>query len=65
MNDLINELQLKIEILENEISFKNGLISILSHDSKEMFGNILWLIEAVKEKTISEEDFLSCCQGKI
>jgi hypothetical protein len=57
MNDLINELQLKIEILENEISFKNGLISILSHDSKEMFGNILWLIEAVKEKTISEEDF--------
>lgn len=57
MNDLINELQLKIEILENEISFKNGLISILSHDSKEMFGNILWLIEAVKEKTISEEGF--------
>lgn len=57
MNDLINELQLKIERLENEISFKNGLISILSHDSKEMFGNFLWLIEAVEEKTISEEDF--------
>lgn len=57
MNDLSNELQLKIEKLENEISFKNGLISILSHDSKEMFGNFLWLIEAVEEKTISEEDF--------
>jgi len=59
MNDLINELQLKIEKLENEISFKNGLISILSHDSKEMFGNFLWLIEALEDKTISEEDFFN------
>lgn len=59
MNDLTNELQLKIERLENEINFKNGLISILSHDSKEMFGNFLWLIEALEEKTISEEDFFN------
>ncbi|KFF10405.1 histidine kinase [Chryseobacterium soli] len=59
MNDLINELQLKIERLENEISFKNGLISILSHDSKEMFGNFLWLIEALEDKTINEEDFFN------
>ncbi|MGO4710003.1 sensor histidine kinase [Chryseobacterium sp. 2TAF14] len=57
MSDSINELQLKIERLENEISFKNGLISILSHDSKELFGNFLWLIEAMEEKTINEEDF--------
>ncbi|WP_139418592.1 sensor histidine kinase [Chryseobacterium mulctrae] len=59
MNDLTNKLQLKIERLENEISFKNGLISILSHDSKEMFGNFLWLIEALEDKTISEEDFFN------
>ncbi|KAA0128377.1 HAMP domain-containing histidine kinase [Chryseobacterium sp. SN22] len=57
MDDFINELQLKIERLENEINFKNALISILSHDSKELFGNFLWLIEALEEKTISEEDF--------
>lgn len=57
MNDQINELQLKIERLENEISFKNGLISILSHDSKEMFGNFLWLVEALEDKIIVEEDF--------
>lgn len=57
MNDLINELELKIKRLENEINFKNGLISILSHDSKEIFGNFLLLIEAVEQKTISEEDF--------
>jgi len=57
MEDLIKELQLKIEKLENEINFKNGLISILSHDSKELFGNFLWLIEALEEKTINDEDF--------
>ncbi|OCK51685.1 histidine kinase [Chryseobacterium sp. CBo1] len=57
MKDQINELQLKIERLENEISFKNGLISILSHDSKEMFGNFLWLIEALEDKIIVEADF--------
>lgn len=59
MKDLINELQLKIERLESETSFKNGLISMLSHDSKEMFGNFLWLVEALEEKTIGEEDFLN------
>ncbi|MDQ0594546.1 K+-sensing histidine kinase KdpD [Chryseobacterium ginsenosidimutans] len=59
MADLINELQLKIERLENEINFKNGLISILSHDSKEIFGNFLLLIEALEQKTIREEDFFN------
>ena len=57
MNDFINELQLKIERLENEINFKNGLISILSHDSKELFGTFLWLTEELEQNTISEEDF--------
>jgi K+-sensing histidine kinase KdpD len=59
MSDLVNDLQLKIERLENEINFKNGLISILSHDSKEIFGNFLFLIEALEQKTISEEDFFN------
>ena len=59
MNDFINELQLKIERLENEINFKNGLISLLSHDSKELFGTLLWLLEELEQKTISEEDFFN------
>ncbi|MDN4028393.1 sensor histidine kinase [Chryseobacterium gambrini] len=57
MNDLVNELQLKIQRLENELNFKNGLISILSHDSKELFGNFLWLIKSLEQQTISEADF--------
>ena len=59
MNDLITELELKVERLEKEINFKNGLISILSHDSREIFGTFLWLIEAVEQKTISEQDFFN------
>ncbi|WP_042720618.1 sensor histidine kinase KdpD [Flavobacterium sp. B17] len=57
MDNFIKELQIKIEKLENEINFKNGLISILSHDSKEMFGNFLQLIEALEQNVINEEDF--------
>lgn len=57
MNDFINQLQLKIETLENEINFKNGLISILSHDSKELFGTFLLLIEELEQKNISEDIF--------
>lgn len=57
MDDLINELRLKIEKLENENSFKNGLISILSHDSKELFGNFLWLVESLEQKIVNEQDF--------
>ncbi len=57
MEDLTNELQSKIERLESEISFKNGLISVLSHDSKSMFSNLLWLIDAVEQNTLSEEEF--------
>lgn len=57
MNNLIKDLELEVERLNTENKFKNGLISILSHDSKEIFGSFLWLIEAVEEKTISQEDF--------
>ncbi|AZI22322.1 sensor histidine kinase [Chryseobacterium taklimakanense] len=57
MNDIIHDLQLKIEKLQDENNFKNALISILSHDSKEMSGNFLMLAEAVEQKSISQDDF--------
>lgn len=57
MNSLIKDLESEVERLRTENKFKNGLISILSHDSKEIFGSLLWLIEALEEKTISQEDF--------
>lgn len=57
MNNLIQELEVEVERLRYENNFKNGLISILSHDSREIFGSFLWLIDAVEQKTISQEDF--------
>lgn len=57
MMDQINELKLQVDQLEYENKLKTGLISLLSHDSKELFGSFLWLIEAVEQETISHEDF--------
>lgn len=57
INNLIAELKTEVQKLRSENNFKNGLISILSHDSKEIFGSILWLIDGFEKKTISEEDF--------
>lgn len=57
MNSSIKELEKEIEKLIQENKFKNGLISILSHDSKEIFGSFLWLIEAVEQNNITQEDF--------
>ena len=59
MMDQIEELELKIERLEYENKLKTGWISLLSHDSKEIFGSFIWLIDAVEQKTISPEDFFS------
>ena len=59
MSDSINELKLRIEKLEQEINFKNGLISILSHDSKEIFGNLIWLLEALEQQSISSTEFFN------
>ncbi len=57
MTDIIKGLETEIERLQYENNFKTGLISILSHDSKEIFGSVIWLIDAVAQKNISEEDF--------
>lgn len=62
MNDPLSVLHSKITQLEEEVKFKNGLISILSHDSKELFGNFLWLVEALEQKMITEEVFLNLLQ---
>lgn len=59
MKDQIRELEFQVERLEYENKLKTGWISLISHDSKEIFGSFLWLIDAVEEKTISKEDFFS------
>lgn len=51
------ELQAKVEKLQEESDLKTGWISLISHDLKENFSSLLWIIEAVQNETISKEDF--------
>ena len=53
----LEKLELEIEILKTENNLLTGWISLISHDSKQIFGNIKWLIEAYEDDTISKDDF--------
>lgn len=60
MADNINEiikLKSEIEQLKKEIEFKNGWLSLISHDFKEAFNTIQWLVQSLEDKAISEKDF--------
>lgn len=47
----------QIGILKDEGEFKTGLLSLISHDFKEVFGSLLWLTEAVENGSITKDDF--------
>ncbi|MEM0518010.1 MULTISPECIES: sensor histidine kinase [Aequorivita] len=51
------ELADEIERLKTQNELKTGWISLLTHDFKQAFGSLLWVIEAVESETISKDDF--------
>lgn len=53
------ELRAEIERLQQENELKTGWISLISHDLKENFSSLLWVIEAVQNETVSKEDFFT------
>lgn len=57
MNKHVEELQYKTQKLKEENQLKTGLLSLVSHDQKEVFGSLIWLIEAVEQGSISKDDF--------
>ena len=57
MKNKIKELELEIERLQHENRLKTGWISLIAHDTKEIFGSFLWLANAVDNQTLSHEDF--------
>lgn len=58
MADQIKALQLENKKLKDEVKMLTGWISLISHDNKEVFGSLQWIIEAYETKIISKEDFL-------
>jgi len=57
MSDKIKELEAEIKLLKQENELRTGWISLLTHDLKENFSSLLWLIDNVENQTISKDDF--------
>lgn len=53
----ISYLKAEIEQLKKENEIKNGWISLITHDFKEAFSSLHWLLQALDNKSISEVDF--------
>lgn len=57
MKNKIKELELEIVRLQHEDRLKTGWISLIAHDTKEIFGSLLWLVNALENQTLSHENF--------
>ena len=56
MINTIEELQIENTRLKNENNLLTGWISLISHDTKQIFGNLKWIIEAYDDNIIGKED---------
>lgn len=57
MTNTIKELEAEIERLKKENELRTGWVSLITHNLKENLGSLLWLIEAVENQTMRQEDF--------
>ena len=57
MTDQINRLELENQKLKDENNLLTGWISLISHDTKQIFGSLKWIIEAYESNLISKDDF--------
>lgn len=57
MTNQITELKTEIERLKKESDLKTGWISLISHNLKENFSSLLWILDALEKETISKDVF--------
>lgn len=57
MKSKIKKLTAEIERLQEQNELKTGWISLITHDFKEFFGSLLWLIDAVENEIITKDEF--------
>jgi signal transduction histidine kinase len=48
-----------IKQLKDELELKNKYLSLIAHDFKGLFSNILWVLGAYEKKVITEQEFKS------
>ncbi|MFD2788552.1 Signal transduction histidine-protein kinase BaeS [Arenibacter antarcticus] len=53
----MKNLTTEIERLQEENNLKKDWISLITHDHKEAFGSLLWIIEALESGVMSKDDF--------
>src|SRR5690606_36096318 len=53
----IADQRIRIEQLQKELSLKNQSLSLITHDFSGVSRNLLWIVEALDEGTISLEMF--------
>lgn len=58
MSDQIKDLLSENQKLRRENDLLTGWISLISHDTKQLFGSLKWVIDAFESNTLSQEDFL-------
>lgn len=59
MKNELEALKLENARLVKQNDLLGGWISLISHDTKQLFGNLKWLIEASLDNSISQEAFFS------
>lgn len=59
MTDTIEALKLENQRLKNENNLLTGWISLISHDTKQIFGSLQWIIEAYESNMINKDDFFN------
>ncbi len=57
MSTEVEKLTAEIHRLQAESELKTGWISLITHDFKEVFSSLSWIIEAVEAGTLSKDDF--------
>ena len=55
----VENLIYEIEKLREANEIKKNWLSLLNHDFKEIFSSLAWLLEAVENKSISQDDFFN------
>lgn len=58
IEDVVSQ-ELLIKELRDELDLKNKCLSLIAHDFKGVFSNIIWILDAYENKVITEQEFES------
>lgn len=57
--DAVQKQDILVKQLREELELKNKCLSLIAHDFKGLFSNILWVLNALENSVITEQEFRS------